>query len=189
MAVLKTAASPLRRRLLGAGALLCAGLAARTDARAQAAASERQVKAAYLLKFSAYVDWPAGSFAAEDSPLVLALIGADDLALEVQRMAQGRITSGRPIQVRRLRHGESAAVAHMVFLGDRAAAADALPQLRAKPVLTVSDQAAVHAQGTMVNFLVADEKLRFEVNLRPAEPARLKISARMLAVAYRVVSG
>jgi hypothetical protein len=32
------------------------------------------------------------------------------------------------------------------------------------------------------------EKLRFEVNLRPAEPARLKISARMLSVAYRVIS-
>jgi hypothetical protein len=75
-----------------------------------------------------------------------------------------------------------------VFLGDRAAAADALPLLRNKAVLTVSDQAAVHAQGTMVNFLLAEEKLRFEVNLRPAEPARLKISARMLSVAYRVIS-
>jgi hypothetical protein len=92
------------------------------------------------------------------------------------------------VLVRRLRHGEAPAGAHVVFLGDRAAAADALPLLRNKAVLTVSDQAAVHAQGTMVNFLLAEEKLRFEVNLRPAEPARLKISARMLSVAYRVIS-
>jgi hypothetical protein len=43
--------------------------------------------------------------------------------------------------------------------------------------------------GCIINFVVADERLRFEVALKPAAGARLRISARMLAAAYKVQAG
>ncbi|MFM9434049.1 hypothetical protein ACFDR9_001097 [Janthinobacterium sp. CG_23.3] len=42
------------------------------------------------------------------------------------------------------------------------------------------------ALGGMINFVVADQKLRVEVALKPLASARLRISARTLSAAYNV---
>jgi hypothetical protein len=56
-------------------------------------------------------------------------------------------------------------------------------------MLTVSDSEEAHALGSIINFVLADERLRFDVALKPAAAARIRISARMLSAAYRVVPG
>jgi len=53
-------------------------------------------------------------------------------------------------------------------------------------VLTVTDGDETFGMGSMINFVIADERLRFEVSLKHAAVARLKISARMLSAALRV---
>ena len=40
----------------------------------------------------------------------------------------------------------------------------------------------------MINFVPEDDRVRFDVALAPAEEGRLKISARLLAVARKVIS-
>jgi hypothetical protein len=44
-------------------------------------------------------------------------------------------------------------------------------------------------QGGMIGFFLEDNKVRFEINLDAAERARLKISARLLALAKTVIGG
>jgi hypothetical protein len=147
-----------------------------------------QVKAAYLYKFAGFVEWPEGSFARADSPLVIAVAGADALAEQLEQSVAGRSANGHPLLVRRLRHGEPPGPAHILFLGalERGATQELLAAAQNQAMLTVSDSAEVHALGSMVNFVTADDRLRFEVALRPAAGARLKISARMLSAAYKV---
>jgi hypothetical protein len=43
--------------------------------------------------------------------------------------------------------------------------------------------------GGMIGFLLEDNKVRFEINLEAAERAKLKISARLLALAKTVIGG
>ena len=167
-------------------ALACAG------ARAQAAdALERQVKAAYLYKFAGFVEWPDGCFARPDSALVIGVLGADALADQLEQTVAGHSANGRAIVVRKLRRGEPPGGLHILFLGalERSALQETLAASRHQPVLTVSDSEEAHALGSMVNFIVADDKLRFEVALKPVAAARMKISARMLAAAYKVQPG
>lgn len=167
-------------------ALACAGV------RAQAAdALERQAKAAYLYKFAGFVEWPDGCFARPDSALVIGVQGADALADQLEQTVAGHSANGRAILVRKLRRGEPASGLHILFLGalDRAALQEALAASRNQPVLTVSDSDQAHTLGSMINFIVAGDKLRFEVALKPVAAARMKISARMLAAAYKVEPG
>lgn len=149
---------------------------------------ERQVKAAYLYKFAGFVEWPEGSFARADSAVVIGVAGADALAEQLEQIVAGHTANGRALQVRRIRRGDSLAGLHMLFLAaqDKALAQDLLAASRGQPVLTVTDADATFGLGSMINFLIAEERLRFEVALKPALAARLKISARMLSAAYRV---
>jgi hypothetical protein len=148
----------------------------------------RQVKAAYLYKFANYVQWPPGSFARDDSPLLIGVVGDHALADALQRMADGREVGGRSLQVRRLDPGDALGPLHIVFIGrmDRSAMAAVLARTRGRPMLVVSDTAGSLAIGSMVNFLMVDQRLRFEVALDPVARHHLKLSALMLTAAYSV---
>jgi hypothetical protein len=177
-------------RLLLALACLPALLPALAYAEAPAPV-ERQIKAAYLYKFAGFVEWPEGSFVRPDSPVVIGVMGADALAEQLERTVAGHTTNGRPLQVRKLRKGEATGSVHILFLGvmDKVALADVMNASRNQPLLTVSDSEEAHAHGSIINFVVANDRLRFEVALKPAATARLRISARMLSAAYRVNPG
>jgi hypothetical protein len=154
-------------------------------------ALERQVKAAYLYKFASFVEWPEGSFARPDSPLVIGVHGNDQLAAQVEQMVAGRAVNGHAIAVRRIKRGDSLAGLHILFTAgtDRSLAADVLSAARGQQCLTVSDAEEGLALGSMINFRIAEDKLRFEVAMRQVNLSQLKISARMLAAAWRVQPG
>lgn len=186
-------AKPMRKSLLrrSACSLAICLFAWHCAAFGQASPLEREVKAAYLYKFAGFVEWPEGSFNSPDSPLQIGVAGNDHLADQVEQMVAGRTVNGHALTVRRLRRGDSLAGLHILFIGalDRTAQGELLAAARAMPLLTVTDSAAAAAQGCMINFVIADDKLRFEVALRPVNSSRLRISARMLAAAFKVVGG
>ena len=152
---------------------------------------ERAVKAAYLYKFLNYVDWPETAFADERAPYVIGVHGADDIALELAKLATTRPAADRPVQVRKVARGESLDGMHMLFIGagagnPAAMLAQSAPQ-RSLLVVTESDRAP--ARGASINLLVVDGRVRFDVSLDAAERAGIRLSSRLLAVARNLRSG
>jgi hypothetical protein len=169
--------------------LLClaAGLAA-ANALAQREATETSVKAAFLYKFANYIEWPANAFASSSAPLVIGVVGAEDIAGELDRIVPGRNVNGHPVAVKRLKDGESAAGAHIVFFGRERGAAAAVRAAREQGALTVTEtERGLESAGSAINFITAGERVAFEVSLDAAEKSGHRISSRMLAVAKRVV--
>lgn len=152
---------------------------------------ERQVKAAYLYKFAGFVEWPDGSFARPDSPLVIGVAGADALAEQLEQSVAGHSVNGRAVQVKKVRRGEALAGLHVLYLGalEKTALQEMLAASRGLALLTVSDSDEVYAMGSMINFVMAEDKVRFDVALKPVAQAHIRISARMLLAAYRVQTG
>jgi len=159
-------------------------LACGQQAQAQVA-SEATVKAAFLYKFAGYVEWPATAFAMPDSPIVIAVSGAEEVAAELERLVPGRSVNGRPVLVRRLREAEPAA-AHIVFVGRG--------DSRARATIRGAQQHGALAiteggldLGGAINFVPVDDRIGFEVSLESAEKSGVRISARLLPIARRVV--
>jgi hypothetical protein len=144
-------------------------------------ATEYQVKAAYLLKFGSYVEWPPQAFEQRDSPFVIGVLAADAVAEEVERAAVAAVVEGRPVQVRRLDHSDAGSRGGQL--------ADTLALARGRPLLTVTESEQALAAGGMINFVIVENKVRFDIALAPAEASQLKISARLLSVARRVLKG
>lgn len=179
----------LRRALAWLLLALVTGAPGLAQAQAPVAALERQVKAAYLFKFASFVEWPEASFARPDSPLHIGVAGSEVLAAQLERMVAGRSVNGHPVRVRRLQPGAVLDDLHIVFLDsslDRGALGAMLAAAHGHSVLTVSDAGEAVAPGCMIHFVVADDKLRFDVAMRSVASSRLRISARMLAVAHKV---
>lgn len=168
---------------------LAAGVATAATAFAQREATESGVKAAFLYKFANYIDWPANAFASPSAPLVIGVLGADEIAGELDRIVPGRNVNGHPVTVRRLKNGDSASGVHILFVGkDQGGAAATVRAARGQGALTVteSDQ-GLESMGSAINFVTAGERVAFEISLDSAEKSGHRISSRMLAVAKRVV--
>ncbi len=164
--------------------------AAWTDARAQRVeAPESTVKAAFLLKFAAYVEWPPTAFASPEAPFVFGIVGADEAGAEIAKLAAGRTIEGHPVVVRRLKEGESPRGVHVLFVGRGAGERQSMiaraAQLGGVLVVTETDRGL--DGGSSINFVTAEDRVGFEVSLEAAERNGLRISSRMLSVARRVL--
>jgi len=160
---------------------------------------ERRVKAAFLYKFLGYADFPAAAFADSAAPVTIGVVGSDDMAAELSQVVAGRQVRGRPIVVRALREGEPAHV-HLLFIAG-SDSARAARVLRAMSAVSSSSAAASSAllpvtecelglhYGSVINFRIIEERVRFDVSLDSAERNNVKLSSRLLTVANRVVKG
>jgi hypothetical protein len=202
--------SPARRRRLAIGCLagwslacaaaLCASAAvAPAPAHAQGEsgqALERRVKAAFLYKFLGYADFPATAFADAASPVTIGVVGSDEMAAELARVVAGRQVRGRPIVVRTLREGDPTPV-HLLFVaGSDSArtarilrAALATSAATSSALLPVTECELGLQYGSVINFRIIEERVRFDVSLDSAERNNVKLSSRLLTVANRVVKG
>ena len=173
------------RRLVSPATLFLLAAFAGMDARPQA--TEPAVKAAFLYKFAGYVEWAAEASSPPGVPVVIAVAGADDVAAELERLVPGRNINGRPVVVRRVGQ-EALPGAHVLFVGRSNPAARALVAAgRQQGALVVTEAEKGLDMGSAINFVLADERVGFDVSLDNAEAAGVRISARMLGVARRVV--
>lgn len=169
---------------------LALALAGPRAVQADAQAEEYRVKAAFLYKFGAYVEWPERSFASRESPLAIGVIGADALADELAQIVAGRNVNGRAVLVRRLHPGDSLRGVQVLFVGrvGNERLTEILAATRDKAVLTVTESEKGLELGSTINFVIVDNRVRFDVAPPQADSRSLRISARLLAVARKVVS-
>jgi hypothetical protein len=148
--------------------------------------SEQEVKAAFLYNFARFVEWPKAREPSRE--LVIAVLGAPELEAELRRVAADR-SQERRLDVRRIDEGASLEGVHILYVGpDPAPPAAMLAEARKRHVLVVSDAPDGLARGAAINFVTTD-RVRFEVSLKAAEDAGLRLSSRLLSVAVRIRKG
>jgi len=188
--------SALRGLFTGSAALLLMGIALvefPVSASAQdEVAMDYQVKAAFMVNFPKYVDWPADAFPTPNSPITVAVFGDDNVAREFQNMIQGGLViDGHPVVLKRIQgEGDLSGGFQILFIAtsERARVSTILDKLKGSPVLLVGESDNFLEQGGMVNLVPKNRKIRLQINLAAARQAHLKISSRLL-VAADVVKG
>lgn len=169
------------------GLLLCSCEAVLPAARGDGMDRQREyaVKAAFLLNFVRFVEWPASAFSAPDSPIVIGVVGKDPYGSALDRAVQGKTVGGRPVEVRRVRWESDLSSLHMLVVPEsERGGARVLPgTLKGAPVLTVGESVGLAQRGVVINFYMEGGQVRFEINPEAARRARLTLSSRLLGLA------
>ena len=175
---------PLNRCLAAVGLGMAIGWATPT-APAAAAANEYSVKAAFLYQFAKYVEWPAAAFDPPAGVSHFCVFGDNPFGPVLAQTLAGKLVHERPVQVELIGRVGELQRCHLVFLP--AAAAGSLPKVVAalgrRPVLLVGESAGFAERGGMINFIVEDGSVRFEINPRVASASGLRISSKLLELA------
>jgi YfiR/HmsC-like len=172
---------------IGLGALLAAVRARSGD---KESSLEYPVKAAFLLNFAKFAEWPPDSLQAKAPAVSICVLGPDPFGEVLERAVAGRLVGGRPIVIQRHRSADSVKACHVLFIA--ASESDRLTQvierLAGEPVLTVGEGDKFVRRGGVIGLVVEDNLARFEVNLNAAQRTGLLLSSKLLAVA-RLVDG
>jgi hypothetical protein len=167
-------------------ALLAACLVAVLPSHAYAQVGEYEVKAAFLLNFTKFVDWPASAFADPAAPFTICVLGKDPFGRSLDEIVQGEAVAGRRLVVRRISDPPGPQACQLLFIDEstkeRSRVLSGLPA----GVLTVGDGDHFVHDGGMIEFVVENRRVRFDIHQSAAERAGLKLSSKLLGVA-RVV--
>ncbi len=148
-----------------------------------ARADEYRLKAAIIYNLAKFVEWPASAFTESASPLVVCVLGSDPFGPALENAMRGHLVAGHTIATRRVMTVESGC--HVLFVSE--SETKRLPvildQLRNRSVLSIGEHDGFLDQGGIVSLTTDGERIRFAVNGSAAEQARLKVSARVLALA------
>ena len=146
---------------------------------------EFQVKAAFLYNFAKFVNWPPEVFRDPDSAFVICLVDEEPFAQALEQAVLGKTVEGRAFQVRRLSSPDEAGSCQMLHLGATGSSRlTSLPRsIREAPILTIGDDAGFTRQGGIINFIIREHRVGFEINPDAAGRAGLRISSKLLQLA------
>jgi hypothetical protein len=159
-------------------------------ARAQSAtAAEYQIKAAFLFNFAKFVDWRPSSFRDGSAPLQICVLGRDPFGEALRNITREKTVNGRKLEVETVVDLQNARNCHILFIAssEKAQLKRIFESLEGSDALTVGDVKDFIEQGGMINFVLENDRVQFEVSRKAAEKAGLKISSKLLAVAKMVI--
>ena len=155
--------------------------------QAQAKTEEYHVKAGFIFHFAQLVDWPASAAGGPD--FVLCTLGDDPFQGQLETTLDGKAIGTRPIHILHVKQPQEARGCQVLFISN--SEDQRLPKilgdLGTSPVMTVGEANDFIERGGMIRFVLEQDKVRFEINLKAANPAGLKFSSRLLLLAKNVI--
>ena len=146
--------------------------------------NEYRVKAAYLLNFAKFVEWPPVVFSGSDAPIVLCILGKDPFG-DTFDSIKGKLVNGRNVRVSQLKDVRGSKACHILFVS--ASERDSLPnifsKLKQSKILVAGDVQDFAAYGGVIGFVIKDKRIGFEINVDAAKRAGITISSKLLSMA------
>lgn len=172
--------------LRSVAAALCVLAAAPGPAGAQQAL-EHDVKAAFLYNFIRFIEWP-GEVPREGEPFRLCVVADRTMKRAIQQTVEGESVRGRPLIVAQPQQPQDAQQCQILFVGrsEHQRASRLLAAVRDLPVLTVGESARFVEQGGVIEFVLQENRVRFDVSLPGAQRSNLKLSSNLLRVAREI---
>ncbi len=147
---------------------------------------EYQVKALYLGRLPAFVEWPAtpaGEPKAE--AFRLGVLGASPFNDPLAELLGSKTILGLPVRVKYARSLDELLDCRMIFIceSERYWVPEILAQLRGRPILTVGDAPDFALKGVMVSFFLDHKHVSLQVNRSALRASGLDLSSHLLKLA------
>ena len=150
-------------------------------------APEYDVKAAFVLNFARYVEWPP---VRRTPPLRMCVLQTNPFGDRLESVVGGEHWQGGEIEVRLVPDmRRAAAECHLLYVPESASErfTSGMSAIAGVPMLTVGEHPKFLEQGGMIRLFLEESRVRFSINQRAADAAGLQVSSRLLRLARDVV--
>ena len=149
--------------------------------------TEYDVEAAYLFNFAKFITWPPNTLS--QPAFTICILGDDPFGRVLDSTVADEKINGKRVIDKRIAHPQEALGCSILYISDseEERVGRILSLLRDAPVLTVSNVPGFVERGGMIQFVLDNGRIRFLVNLEPAQRDGLALSSELLKVAVKVI--
>jgi len=151
----------------------------------QSHAQIEKLKAAYLYNFAAMTNYPA---AHQGGNFTIAVLGSSSILPELEAIAKTKKIGSQTIEVKKISSISELSYAQMVFIPDdsKSKIPEIISKTSSAPTVIVTESDGASVKGSIFNFVLVDQKLRFEVNEQKANSIGIKLAANLIKLGIPV---
>lgn len=145
-----------------------------------------KIKAVFLYNFTRYFEWPS---AKKTGNFIIQVVGKNEaLIKELTKMAESKTVGSQKMEIVNSPAFDPKAKPHMLFLLPDVSKSlgDATSKLKGKGALIIAENAGAAKGGAAINFVIIENKQKFEYSKNSAVKAGLKTSEDFKALAIAV---
>ncbi len=168
--------------LLLTGSLLAKPVTSSVNAQ-DATSIEYKVKAAYIFKFFKFFEWNNSDSTTPKQPFRVGVFGDSPIYAALENLS--KVSGGERIILKKIKLGDSLEGLHLLFLSKNSKDSfnKVFQESQSLSILTVGEETSFCLKGGAVNFIIVNEKVKFEINRQAAKKAGIKVSSRILKAA------
>lgn len=151
--------------------------------------NEYQIKAAFIVNFLKFIEWPADRDINKKSSIDICVLGDSEISNAASVFNQASSAKLNISLVSENNIHNVSSHCHILFISssEEGRLGEIMEVLKKQPVLTVGDSKDFPEHGVMIGFIVNDSKMKLVVNKAAIEDAGLHVDAQLLEVAFRVM--
>jgi len=144
-----------------------------------------KLKAVYVYKFAQYVDWPK-DFKTGD--FVIGVLGDDRLYTQMQTDYSNKMIGNQTVKIKKYATAADVEQCHILFISDKSS--DKIPELvkkyKSKCTLIVTEKEGKLKDGSIINFIMQEGKLKYEVSKTNATKHKLTVGQSLTGGAINI---
>ncbi len=142
------------------------------------------VKAGYIYNFAKLIDWPSAN---KEGNFIIGVYGKTNVYQELIKKYSTKRIGTQDIEIKKLSASPQVGSVHVLFIAQNGTAdlKAILNNIQYEPVLVITEEAGTLSKGSIINFLVIDNSLKFELNVSEAKNRQLIVGSRLKDLAFK----
>ena len=144
-----------------------------------------KIKAVYIYNFTKYIEWPQEY---RKETFVIGVLGDTPLTEELTKMAASKKVLGQSILVKKYNSSNDINKCHILYIssGSSTPFSSVVGKIKDFSTLLVTDTPGMASKGSAINFVIMQNRQKFELNESNAAKYKLKVSNSLEALAILV---
>jgi hypothetical protein len=144
-----------------------------------------KIKAVFIYNFTKYIEWPQSY---KEGEFTIGIVGETPLYSELIKMTETKKVANQTLEVKKFESPSEVTKCHLLYIcKDKSSnIADIIKKLKNNSTLLVTEENLLMEKGAGINFIIKDNRQKFELNKGNVEKYKLKISSNLEALAFTV---
>ena len=148
--------------------------------------SNAKIKATFLYNFTKYIDWPDKY---KEGNFIIGVLGTTPFYNDLNTLLSTKTVGNQKFEIKSFSNVESiSGNCHILFIPaeNSSMLSEVLKKLKGKSTLIVTEKNGLARQGSAINFIIENNKQRFELNKNNIAKYNLKVSLTLESLAIKV---
>lgn len=137
----------------------------------------------FIYNFSRLIEWPANY---RTGNFIIGVLGTSDIATELELYTKGKKVGMQNIEIVRYKLPAEIQQCHILFItfSKTKLMAEINSMITGKSTLLIAEKAGALDAGAAINFVILEDKMKFELKAENANKYGIKFSSKLQEMAY-----